>query len=174
MNWLLAIPALPALAFVFLIFMPRGIRNRALALPVAAMVVSLGLSFVAFARIWPGGTEAGSLRWEHLWTLGTANEWGSITVGVQLDAITAVMLVVIAFVGTCVQIYSLSYMAKDEREGWYFAVLSLFTCAMLTLVLADNLLLVFAMWEMMACAPTSSSDSGSSSRRRGGRPKRRS
>ena len=40
-------------------------------------------------------------------------------------------------------------MKKDEREGWYFAVLSLFTCAMLTLVLADNLLLLFFNWEVM-------------------------
>ena len=148
MNWLVAIPVLPALAFVVLIFLPRALRNRILWLPVGAMCASLALSFVGFTKVWPGGTEVTSARWDHPWVLGVVSG-RPISLSVQIDAITAVMLVVIAFVGTCVQIYSLSYMSKDEREGWYFAVLSLFTAAMLTLVLADNLLLVFAMWELM-------------------------
>jgi NADH-quinone oxidoreductase subunit L len=61
----------------------------------------------------------------------------------------AVLLVTVTFVAVCVQIYSLGYMKGEAREGWYYAVLSLFTAAMLTLVLADTLLLVFAMWELM-------------------------
>jgi len=148
MNWLVAIPLLPAIAFVGLIFLPRTWRNRTLWLPVGAMFGSLALSFVAFARVWPGGDALTSVRWDHPWMLGVI-AGHPISLSLQMDAITAVMLVVISFVGTCVQVYSLAYMSKDEREGWYFAVLSLFTSAMLTLVLADNLLLVFAMWEMM-------------------------
>ena len=50
---------------------------------------------------------------------------------------------------SCVQVYSLGYMHDDARKGWYFAVLSLFTAAMLALVLADNLLLIFMTWEIM-------------------------
>jgi NADH-quinone oxidoreductase subunit L len=148
MNWLIAIPLLPAAAFVGLIFLPRTLRNRALWLPVGAMGASLVLAFMAFARVWPGGDELTSVRWDHPWLLGVMSG-RTISLSVQVDAITAVMLVVITFVGMCVQVYSLSYMSKDEREGWYFAVLSLFTAAMLSLVLADNLLLVFAMWEIM-------------------------
>jgi NADH-quinone oxidoreductase subunit L len=148
MNWLIAIPLLPAVAFVGLIFLPRSLRNRTLWLPVGAMAVSLVLSFMAFGSVWPGGDELTSVRWDQPWMLGVVSGH-PVSVSVQMDAITAVMLMVITFVGMCVQIYSLSYMSKDEREGWYFAVLSLFTSAMLTLVLADNLLLVFAMWEIM-------------------------
>ena len=55
MNWLVAIPLLPAIAFVGLIFLPRTWRNRALWLPVGAMFGSLALSFMAFGRVWPGG-----------------------------------------------------------------------------------------------------------------------
>ncbi len=47
------------------------------------------------------------------------------------------------------QIYSLAYMHEDSREGWYFGVLSLFTSAMLVLVLSSSLLLTFMAWEMM-------------------------
>ncbi|HEY5540622.1 MAG TPA: NADH-quinone oxidoreductase subunit L [Coriobacteriia bacterium] len=148
MNWLIAIPALPALAFVVLVFLPRALRNRTLWLSVGATCISLALAFMAFGRVWPGGNELASVRWDHPWVLGVMGG-APISLSMQMDAITAVMLVVITFVGTAVQIYSLSYMSKDEREGWYFAVLSLFTSSMLMLVLADNLLLVFAMWELM-------------------------
>ena len=98
MNWLVAIPALPALAFVGLIFLPRTARNRALWLPVGAIVGSLVLSFVAFGRVWPGGTELTSVRWDHPWLLGVVGG-RPISLSLQIDAITAVMLVVIAFVG---------------------------------------------------------------------------
>src|SRR5450759_646193 len=46
-----------------------------------------------------------------------------------------------------VQIYSVAYMKGDPRYGWYFTVMSLFVASMLTLVLADNLLLMYAAWE---------------------------
>ena len=46
-----------------------------------------------------------------------------------------------------VQIYSVAYMKGDPRYGWYFTVMCLFVASMLTLVLADNLLLMYAAWE---------------------------
>jgi NADH-quinone oxidoreductase subunit L len=147
MGWIALIPALPALAFVGLVFLPREARNKTLWLPVGAIGISLVLSFAAFAKMWPGG-DGREFAVGVPWVLGHVGS-AAIEVGMRMDPITAIMLVVIAFVGTCVQVYSLSYMDKDEREGWYYAVLSLFTSAMLTLVLADNLLLVFAMWELM-------------------------
>jgi NADH-quinone oxidoreductase subunit L len=59
------------------------------------------------------------------------------------------MLLVVTIVGLCVQVYSLSYMRDDERIGWYYAVLSLFTAAMLIVVLADNFLELYMAWEVM-------------------------
>jgi len=148
MGWLLAIPALPGLAFLTLLALPLRWRNRALLLPVAAMVVAAGLSVAAFFQVWPGGTELTSVVWNYSWVLATVGG-RPFELGLQLDAIAAVLLITVTFVATCVQIYSLGYMHRDARRGWYFAVLSLFTAAMLTLVLADNLLLLFAMWELM-------------------------
>jgi NADH-quinone oxidoreductase subunit L len=55
----------------------------------------------------------------------------------------------VSTVGLCVQIYSLFYMKDDERKGWFFCVMSLFLAAMLAFVLSGNLLLEFAMWEVM-------------------------
>jgi NADH-quinone oxidoreductase subunit L len=65
----------------------------------------------------------------------------------QLDPLSAVMILVITGVGGLIHIYSTAYMHEDEAYWRYFAYLNLFTFAMLTLVLADNLLLMFVGWE---------------------------
>jgi NADH-quinone oxidoreductase subunit L len=145
-NWVAAIPLLPALTFVVLLPMSRDVRRYGAYLSVAAMAASFLLSLAAFARVWPGGSE------EPLWTL----HWPLATIGTQqvelglrLNSLSALMVVVVTAVGICVQVYSLAYMRDDARRGWFFAVLSLFTAAMLAFVLADNLLLMFASWEVM-------------------------
>ncbi|MBI5230743.1 MAG: NADH-quinone oxidoreductase subunit L [Coriobacteriales bacterium] len=146
MDWILAIPALPTLSFALLLVMSRQVRMRMLWLPVASIFGSLILSIVAFAQVWPGGSE------EAIWHAGWefAELAGKpVDLSVALDPVAAVMLLVVTIVGAAVQVYSLGYMHREEREGWYFAVLSLFTAAMLMLVLSDSLLLTFMMWEMM-------------------------
>ena len=74
----------------------------------------------------------------------------TIHLGLMVDSLTAVMLIVVTVVSLMVQIYSLGYMAHDEA-GYhrYYTWMSLFTFAMLGLVLADNLLFVFVFWEMV-------------------------
>ncbi len=69
--------------------------------------------------------------------------------GIVVDPLTIVMLGLVTFVALMVQVYSLTYMAGDPRFGWYFAVHSLFAAAMLTLVLADNFLLLYVAWELV-------------------------
>lgn len=147
MTWVAAIPTLPALAFAMLVPMPARVRNRMLWVPVSAMTASALLAIAAFVKVWPGGESFKPADIIH-WTFGVVNG-RAIDIGLRLDPIAAIMLVTVTIVGACVQVYSLGYMHRDNREGWYFAVLSLFTSAMLALVLADSLLLVFAMWEMM-------------------------
>jgi len=74
----------------------------------------------------------------------------TIQLGIIMDALTAVMVVVVSLVSLMVQIYSLGYMAHDEA-GYhrYYAWMSLFTMSMLGLVLANNLLFMFVFWEMV-------------------------
>jgi len=76
---------------------------------------------------------------------------GGVTIhlGLLMDSLTAVMLVVVTVVSLMVQIYSQGYMHGDPGYHRYFAFMSLFTGAMLGLVLADSLLLVFVFWEMV-------------------------
>ena len=70
-----------------------------------------------------------------------------VDVAFQLDPLSAVMILVITGVGGLIHIYSTAYMHEEPAYWRYFAYLNLFTFAMLTLVLADNLLLMFVGWE---------------------------
>ncbi len=71
----------------------------------------------------------------------------NIHIGVMVDALTAVMVVVVTFVSLMVQIYSQGYMKGDPGYLRYYAFMSLFTACMLGLVLANNILFMFVFWE---------------------------
>ena len=64
-----------------------------------------------------------------------------------VDSLAVVMLLVVSGVSLLIHIYSLGYMKSDPSYSRYFAYLNLFVCAMLILVLADNLPLLFVGWE---------------------------
>ncbi len=70
-----------------------------------------------------------------------------VDVGFLLDPLSAVMILVVSGVAFLIHVYSIGYMAHDGGYGRYFAFLNLFVFAMLTLVLADNLLFMFVGWE---------------------------
>ena len=69
--------------------------------------------------------------------------------GVLVDPLTVVMLIMVPLACTMIFIYSIGYMAHDPRQARFFSLIALFAGAMLTLVVADNLLLLFAGWEVM-------------------------
>ena len=83
-----------------------------------------------------------------------STEWG-----IRLDRLTAIMLVVVNSVSALVHLYSFGYMAHDDNWGHgepyrarFFAYLSFFTFAMLSLVTADNLVQMFFGWEGVGVA----------------------
>lgn len=152
MDYVIAIPLLPALAFALLAPLSRQARNKGRFVALAAILVSLVLSAAAFVTTWgeaaAGDGHGSGAVWHTAFSIATI-AGQPLEVGLQVDPVAAAMLMVITLVGACVQVYSLGYMHRDERVGWYYAVLSLFTAAMLTLVLADNFLLLYLAWEVM-------------------------
>lgn len=76
-------------------------------------------------------------------SLGTLN----VDVAFWVDPLSSVMILVVTGVGGLIHIYSVGYMHEDKSYWRYFAFLNLFTFAMLLLVAADNLLLMFIGWE---------------------------
>ena len=70
----------------------------------------------------------------------------------SVDALAVMMLVVVHFVALLVQIYSIAYLHDEPKLGRYFAYLQLFIGAMLGIVLAGNLLVMYAFWELVGLA----------------------
>jgi NADH-quinone oxidoreductase subunit L len=147
MAYVIAIPLLPALAFAIMAPLSRTARNRLVPLSVAAVTASLVLSAMAFLAVWPGG-HAGEPAYHASAVFALVGDT-ALSASIALEPLSAIMLLVVTIVGFGVQIYSLGYMHREERIGWYYTVLSLFTAAMLLLVLADNFLLLFMSWEIM-------------------------
>jgi len=79
----------------------------------------------------------------HWVTSGTFN----FDVGLLIDRLSATMIFIVTFVSLMVHIYTIGYMAEDDGYQRFFSYVSLFTFAMLALVLANNLLLLFFGWE---------------------------
>jgi NADH-quinone oxidoreductase subunit L len=122
---------------------------------VAAKVVTTGALFTSCALAWPifvgflGGHAEGQVVPVLDWIRS-----GDMVVdwSLRVDALTAVMLVVVTSVSALVHLYSWGYMAEDPSQPRFFAYLSLFTFAMLMLVTADNLVQMFFGWEGVGLA----------------------
>ncbi|MCH7617319.1 MAG: NADH-quinone oxidoreductase subunit L [Chloroflexi bacterium] len=148
--WL--IPAIPAAAFVILLIFGPYLPRKGDWLAIAAIGTSFILVFPVLADLLDqaDGTTyvAGEKAWEWLsFDLAGAGETFNIEIGFYVDPITIVMLAVVTLIALMVQVYSIAYMKGDSRYGWYFTAMSLFAASMLTLVLANNLLLLYAGWE---------------------------
>jgi NADH-quinone oxidoreductase subunit L len=77
-----------------------------------------------------------------------------VDVALQLDQLSAVMILIVTGVGALIHLYSVGYMYKDEGYARYFAYLNLFVFFMLTLVLGANFPVMFIGWKASGCAPT--------------------
>lgn len=88
------------------------------------------------------GPVAFSFSWFQLGSL-------QVNAGILYTPLASLMCLVIGLVAVAVHLFSLQYLKSDVAQPRYFAGLSLFTCAMLGLTLADNLLMLFAFWEMV-------------------------
>ena len=110
-----------------------------------AVGMSFALSVAAFVQVY-------NLEPEHRFLLDTTLRWihiGDLQVDIAfwVDPLSAVMILVVTGIGGLIHVYSIGYMHEDESYWRFFTFLNLFTAAMLTLVLGDNLLLLFVGWE---------------------------
>jgi NADH-quinone oxidoreductase subunit L len=142
-RYLWLIPALPILAAGIGALLKQGQRKTAAALAIASMSLSFVLAVVAFAHLL---LEPARLFLNFPW-MQFGNEW--IKLGWVLDPLAAIMLVMVTFVGLLIFIYSVAYMHHDENFTRFFCFLSLFAGAMLGLLIANSLLLLFMCWEVV-------------------------
>ena len=142
--WL--VPALPLLGFLILFTTAGRLPKRMVAV---VGVGSTGLSLI-FAFIVAGAflaaPPAGHAYREVLWHWIAVDHF-TPPVALRLDPLSLVMMLVVTFVGFLIHLYSAEFMESDEGYNRFFAWMNLFMGSMLILVLAANLLLLFAGWE---------------------------
>ena len=143
--WL--IPAIPLAASLLILSLNNSRRSSAAAFAVLGQTAALILSIAAFL---PTLTSPG-YRAFHNFTWFTFGE-NAVRIGWLLDPLTAAMLVMITLVGLCIFVFSIGYMADDRNFTRFFAYLSFFTAAMLGVVVANSLLLLFVCWELVGLA----------------------
>jgi NADH-quinone oxidoreductase subunit L len=152
MTWIVKnlwlIPVLPMLAAGLSALAPQRCRKFSAALAIGSMAFSFLLSLCAFAHTLGHHGEAKEV-FNFAWLQFAGGNQGILKLGWVLDPLTAVMLVMVTFVGTLIFIYSVGYMAHDENFTRFFTFLSLFAGAMLGVVIANSLLLLFICWELV-------------------------
>jgi NADH-quinone oxidoreductase subunit L len=150
MTWIVQnlwlVPALPVFAAAVSALLGRRNRILAAALAIGSLAVSFLLSLCAFAHVLANHGADQVLTFNFRW-FQFGNEW--LQLGWMLDPLTAVMLVMVTFVGLLIFIYSVGYMAHDENFTRFFCFMALFAGAMLGVVIANSLLLLFMCWEIV-------------------------
>ena len=145
-----AIFFLPIASFLIIGLVVRPFFNRFSKVSAYLAILSIGGSLVlsSYALKSVLGHEE-AIGW-------AAHEWFSLgggaftfSVGIYMDSLTAIMLVVATSVSLMVQIYSMGYMKDDAGYARYFAIMSLFTAAMIGLVMARNIIQLFVFWELV-------------------------
>ena len=120
----------------------------AASLAIGTMATSFLLSVWAFAHvIWLRNHGEATLQVFNFRWFQFGNEW--LSLGWVLDPLTAVMLVMVTFVGLLIFIYSVGYMAHDDNFMRFFCFLALFAGAMLGVIISNSLLLLFMCWEIV-------------------------
>ncbi|PYI86871.1 MAG: NADH-quinone oxidoreductase subunit L, partial [Verrucomicrobia bacterium] len=143
--WL--IPAVPFAASLVILSLSKARRKSAAALAVAGQIAALAMSVLAFLPT----LQTNSFRVVQNFTWFTFGE-EVLRLGFVLDPLAAAMLMMIALVGLCIFVFSIGYMADDKSFTRFFAYLSFFSGAMLGLVIANSLLLLFIFWELVGLA----------------------
>ena len=156
LDHLWMIPLFPLATAGLMLFFGKRLPNAAVS---AFCVGSVGLSFVfalgavsQLLAVAPEHRVAQQIMFEWL-TPGPMQMTGGHTIrfvadwGFLLDPLSCVMVLVVTGVGFLIHVYSVGYMAHDGGYYRFFGYMNLFMFAMLTLVLANNMLLMFVGWE---------------------------
>jgi len=134
-------------------FLVNGLLGRKLprAIVSAIALIATAIPFAQVANLWFHLSGISLPCIEHL---GTWIQTGAFRAGfdLQLDHLTIVMLLIVTGVGFVIHVYSVGYMAHEDGYWRFFAYLNLFMFFMLTLVLAENFLLMFVGWEGVGLA----------------------
>ncbi len=152
LHWIPLLPLMAAvISGVWLLFASKNLpRPVVIAMACGAPILSFALALSKFIELATGFKPGERYLVDNLYTWISAGDFHA-ELSFLLDPLSAVMVLVVTGVGSMIHIYSVGYMDDDHRDdrGFqrFFCYLNLFTFSMLTLVLGDNLLVLFVGWE---------------------------
>ncbi len=138
--------AVPLLAFGLVMVATRRHPRLSAGISIAAVSLSLLGAVFLLASNWHAPAPQ---VWSAAWLVSDAVQ---IPLGVLLDPVSLLMMTVVAAICLLVQIYSLGYMAGDPGFSRYYAFMSLFAWAMLSLTLSSSLFQLYVFWELVGLA----------------------
>jgi NADH-quinone oxidoreductase subunit L len=148
LAWLLI--AIPAASSAILLLVGRRADRWAPYLGATAPLISFALGLIYFINLLGRDVPARAVS-VPLYNWISSGIW-QIDVGLLIDQLSILFVLLITGVGGLIHVYSVGYMAHDDRRRRFFAFLNLFVAAMLLLVLADNYLVLFVGWEGVGLA----------------------
>ena len=148
-SWL--IPVIPAIAFGLIIMfgkrMPMKGSEIGLASMVAALVLAVGTTYQWIQLVGDShGEEVQPVIKSWVWWQSGGIKFG---LGQHIDGLAVMALLLVTFISTLVQVFSLEYVRGDRRYTHFFASITLFSAGMLTMVLAENMVQFILGWEIM-------------------------
>ena len=143
--WL--IPVIPGIAFFLIIFFGKRLRFQGAEIGIASMAAALFIAGGAAIQ-WINYTGHGAPPVIKSWVWWQS---GNVKFGLgqHIDGLAVMALLLVAFISTLVQIYSVEYVRGDRRYTHFFASLTLFSAGMLAMVLAENMVQLILGWEIM-------------------------
>ncbi|MDN5763383.1 MAG: NADH-quinone oxidoreductase subunit L [Microlunatus sp.] len=146
--WLLI--AIPAVSAAVLLVVGKAGDAWGHLLGTLAPLASFAIGVILFVQLL-GREESARAVGVPLYDWISIGGW-SISAGLLVDQLSILFVLLIAGVGGLIHIYSIGYMAHDERRRRFFGFMNLFVASMLLLVLADNYLVLFVGWEGVGLA----------------------
>ena len=137
------VPGLPLLGAIIIACFRRSLKGNAAGMFGTA---TIGSAFALSVMLFLGHDPASGAQIAHLFDwirIGGMN----IPFAFQVDALSLTMMLIVTGVGTLIHLYSIGYMHDDKRVSTFFALLNLFTFAMLVLVMGANYVMTFIGWE---------------------------
>lgn len=146
----LAVLLLPLMSFLVLIFMGKKLSRQGDWLATSSLFLCLILSLVVLVRkvtLFPEPVTT-TFAWVDFGNVPVIGPL-SITLGLTVDNLSAIMMVVVCIVSSLVHLFSIGYMKGDVRYSRYFAYLGIFTFSMLVIVLTSNFFTMYVGWELV-------------------------
>ncbi|WP_283392346.1 NADH-quinone oxidoreductase subunit L [Photobacterium phosphoreum] len=143
-NVLWLIPTLPLLSALLLTILGGRIPIRASGI---LATMSVFIAAVLVGALWIN-SDFDPYYHQALWTWMSVGDW-HVNLGLKVDKLSLVMMSVTTWVGFLIHLFSVPFMRRDFGERRYFCYLNLFVAGMLMFVMADNLILLYAGWEIM-------------------------